>query len=309
VDPDSGGVYHVCSRCVRRAWLCGTDDITGRDFSHRREWIEKRILSLAEIFAMSVYGYVVMSNHYHIIIKLEPEFSRQWSDEEIADRWLQLCPGSKRHRSSKEQMALQKSILLLDGARLQVLRSRLNSLSWMMRFINEPLARLANREDQCTGRFWEGRFKSQRLLDDASVLACMVYVDLNPVRAGVSKDVTDSDFTSIKHRVRHQQETEIISELHKGSTPTPTEGLRLLDYINLLKWTVAEQSAFNQNMNIEEQEMLRKHQINRRAWFAEYMPKANCWQRAQGSMESLHRYAEDIGQHWIQTRSYTISTR
>ena len=70
-----------------------------------------------------------------------------------------------------------------------------------MRFIDEPLARLANKEDNCTGRFWEGRFKSQVLLDEASVLACMVYVDLNPVRAGIADDLGGSDFTSIQHRL------------------------------------------------------------------------------------------------------------
>src|SRR5690606_8875453 len=70
-----------------------------------------------------------------------------------------------------------------------------------LRGINETIARMANEEEGCKGRFWEGRFRSQALLDEGAVLSCMAYVDLNPIRAGMEKDLTTSDFTSIQQRL------------------------------------------------------------------------------------------------------------
>ena len=84
VDP-AGGVYHVCSRCVRRAFLCGTDEVSGRDFNHRRAWLEARILDLGQIFAVELFGYAVMSSHYHLVLQTMPEVTHSWSNEDFVD--------------------------------------------------------------------------------------------------------------------------------------------------------------------------------------------------------------------------------
>ena len=112
-------------------------------------------------------------------------------------------------------------------------RERLCDLSWFMRCINEPIARIANREDHCTGRFWEGRFKSQALLDERALLACMAYVDLNPIRAAMARTPEQSDYTSIQERI-NQPDSNSLSTLDQNvENAIPID---FKDYLELVDW-------------------------------------------------------------------------
>ncbi len=194
------GVYHCFTRCVRRAFLCGQDALTGRDFSHRKKWILDRLRFLASIFAIDVCGYAIMENHPHTILRTRPDILASWSDHDVAARWFELCPQAGR----KKAITHEEQIRALADCpeRIAVLRKRLCSLSWFMAKLNEFIAREANKEDKVKGRFWESRFKCQALLDEAATAACMVYVDLNLIRAGVASTPEGSDFTSIQERIR-----------------------------------------------------------------------------------------------------------
>ena len=246
------------------------------------------------MFAIDLFGYAVMSNHYHIVLQLEPSRTDGWSDEDIVDRWMSLrSPNSPDDQDIKAQ---QRFVLLQDTQRLKVLRERLGSLSWLMRFINEPLARLANKEDDCKGRLWEGRFKSQRLLDEHAVLAAMVYVDLNPIRAGVTDDVSHPPHTSMNKRQIDPEQSQPMTALNGPYAPLPFT-YTLADYLELAEWTVATQQH------------KRPSRPNRgppqsaELWLHHYLPIPGCWQRAIGSFESLRDYAKTLGQVWIKTRS------
>ena len=85
--------YHCISRCVRRAFLCGFDPLTGFNFGHRRQWIVDRIKLMCSVFAVDLCAYAIMNNHYHIVVRIDVDAMPQWSDEEVARRWLQIFTG------------------------------------------------------------------------------------------------------------------------------------------------------------------------------------------------------------------------
>jgi REP element-mobilizing transposase RayT len=201
VSSREAGFYHCICRCVRQAWLCGRDHATGRDYEHRRDWVQQRLITLAGVFAVELYAWAVMSNHSHVVLRIDPLRPGQWSDEEVAERWARLTLGLHGRSLGNPRTRMRVRALLADPERLRKIRRRLGSLSWFMRYLNESIARMANAEDECTGRFWEGRFKCQALLDEDAVLACMTYVDLNPIRAGMCETLEDSDYTTIQQRL------------------------------------------------------------------------------------------------------------
>ncbi|MCK7546273.1 transposase [Marinobacter bryozoorum] len=193
--------YHIVSRCVRRTFLCGTDHQTGRDYEHRREWIEQRLRLLSSIFTIDLCAYAVMSNHYHLVVRLCPEQADNWSDDEVLNRWTSLFKGPLLIQRYQAGEHLAEAELRFVARAAGVYRQRLTDLSWFMKCLNESIAREANKEDDCTGHFWESRFKSQALLTEQALLSCMAYVDLNPVRAAMADTPEQSDYTSIKERI------------------------------------------------------------------------------------------------------------
>jgi len=233
VSIESTPYYHCISRCVRRAFLCGTDPLSGFDFEHRRQWIVDRIKLLCTVFSVDLCAYAIMSNHYHIVVRINVDEVKQWSDEEVASRWMQIFSGPLLMRQYLMNTDLTKAELKCVAELFITWRERLCDLSWFMRCINEPIARMANREDHCSGRFWEGRFKSQALLDERALLACMAYVDLNPIRATIAKTPEQSDYTSIQERINHPESPYLRPFKEKEENGIP---FKLKDYLELVDW-------------------------------------------------------------------------
>ena len=194
--------YHCYVRCVRRAFLCGDDFSTGENYDHRKQWIVSRLKFLSYVYSIDICAYAIMSNHYHVVLHVDKKRAESWSDSEVVERWLQLYSGNPLvNRWLQSAKTMSEAELLKVEEFIALWRERLCDISWFMRGVNETIARMANAEENCKGRFWEGRFKSQALLDEAALLSCMAYVDLNPIRAGMEDDVVNADFTSIQQRL------------------------------------------------------------------------------------------------------------
>jgi REP element-mobilizing transposase RayT len=196
--------YHITSRCVRRAFLCGVDHYSGKNYEHRRQWVVDRIRLLSSLFAIDVCAYAVMNNHYHLVLKLCPEQLDELDDDGVIERWCALFKGPlliQRYRDGDDLRPLER-ITVSDI--VTVWRKKLASISWFMRCLNQPIARQANLEDECTGKFWESRFNSQALKSEEALLSCMAYVDLNPVRAGIADRPENSSHTSIRERLQSE---------------------------------------------------------------------------------------------------------
>jgi hypothetical protein len=230
VDDSVSGIYHCVSRCVRQAYLLAWEkssvalDDSGSGAAahehglagdeseacettiivddHRREWILRRIQHLSEVFAIDCISAAVMSNHMHLLLRTLPEVVQQWSDAEVAYRWLLLHPAQDiknlRFREPGHKLCEEwESFLLPSREAVAEWRKRMSSLSWYMKELKEPIAKAANREDEVTGAFWEERFKSYRVRDTLGLLACATYIDLNPVAAGMCDSPFALPITSI----------------------------------------------------------------------------------------------------------------
>ncbi len=199
------GIVHTIQRCVRRTFLAGVDRGSGNDYSHRRQWIRRRLEALASVFGIDVLSYAIMSNHMHLVLRNRPDIVAAWSDREVAIRWLRVFPGRRIEDHLAEPTENDVNLLVNQPERMVEIRQRLSNISWFMSALSEPIARMANRQDGCTGRFWEGRFKAQRLVDEASLLACSMYVDLNPVRAAMVAQPEEAEHTSVYDRLQGEQ--------------------------------------------------------------------------------------------------------
>lgn len=233
IDLKSTPYYHCISRCIRQHYLCGVDRLTQKDYSHRKRWLIKQFHFLANIFAIKICAYAVMSNHYHLVLFVDQDFVNQWSDDEVRERWGALFPKNAKefgHKSSK----------------ISEWREKLSSISWFMRCVNEPLARNANKEDKVTGRFWEGRFKSQALLDEGALIGAMAYVDLNPIRAGIALTPETSEFTSIYERIQ------LIKDWGENLNENQTENQSAEKAVNSNKFTKINSEKLISQRKIEQ---------------------------------------------------------
>ncbi len=316
--------YHCISRCVRRAYLCGHDDYSGRNFEHRRIWLIERLRLLSQVFAIDICAYAIMSNHYHLVLHIDELQARSWSNREVVKRWTTLYITPCLIQQWLDDDVASEADELKALAMIDKWRQRLMDISWFMRNMNEYIARQANKEELCTGRFWEGRFKSQALLDERAVLACMAYVDLNPVRAGIANKLETSTYTSIYERLNGKAcpddmgfgQTSLLKKKslvgflgHQSSQPNKQAKryfgfeYSLLDYIQLVE-------NLGQTIHISKPgkitgnspSLLTELGLDDAQW-EEYSARFglhfNC---AVGSIDELRKYAQHTDRAWVRQK-------
>ncbi len=320
------GTYHCVSRCVRRAFLHGKDSYTGKSYEHRKVWIHQRLVFLAEVFFVDVGGYALMDNHLHVVLRNRPDLWQTASARSIAQRWLKLYP-KRRDASGRPLPPGEDDIEQLadNEMRIAVLRRRLGSISWIMKCLKEYISRKANAEDGCGGRFWESRFKCTALLDDAAVLTCLVYVDLNPVRANLAESPEASLFTSAEERIRGyrarqytDKKTAMASDdgvLPAGIDPSCDEWLCPLDnkpnrrgllsldlpsYLEILEWT-GRQIAKDKPGVIPRHfpPILTRLAINPNRWVESAGRFGVLFSVAAGTEAHMKDIAARMGQRWV----------
>jgi hypothetical protein len=314
-DPSEIAVLHCINRCVRRCFLCGTDPLTGKNYEHRKAWLEERLEFLASQFGIDVLGFAVLSNHFHLVLRNRPDVVATWNDTEVATRWLRLCPPRREANGEPaEPTAAELNTIRNVPERLAEVRQRLSDISWFMRMIAEPIARRANREEDLNGRFWQGRFKAVKLCDEAAVLACTAYVDLNPIRAGLAGSTASSDFTSVQRRIESLARTDdraargdawlapvALEESKSPPGPMPSAtGRRASDkgflplsveeYVSLVEWT-GRQMARGRGRTIPNElpQLLARVGIAEADWLPLVSGFGRLFQRVAGAPHTLAR--------------------
>lgn len=314
--------YHCVGRCVRRAFLCGTNG--SKSYEHRRQWLVDRIKHLSSIFTIDIAAYAIMSNHYHLVLHVDRERAINLTDAEVVDRWLNLHQGPEIIRQHRSEPTNDPAKLDIINQIVTEWRTRLCDLSWFMKELNEYIAKHANREDGCTGHFWESRFKSQALLDETALFSCMAYVDLNPIRANMAKTPETSDYTSIQERLGigttqtepstappSKQESDYRNTIKnkelmafsgniKADTPEHQLPYNISDYIELVDWTGrAIRSDKKGFIASDTPPILRRLNIATDQWLNICKRLEKDHHQAIGPAKKLEQIATNLQQKWL----------
>lgn len=304
---DDEAIYHCISNCVRRAYLCGEDSLTGRNYNHRKDWVRDRLIFLTEVFSIDVLAYALMDTHAHTMLRTRPDLRDSLDDKQILERWQKLYP--LRSPNDEQEKKMINETRLLDKKYMDKLRKRLTSISWFMKSLNEYIARKANKEDECKGRFWEGRFKCQLLADETALVTCSVYVDLNPIRAKMASTPEESEFTSIKERIDSIKEQKLASSVEPKLWISPIENnedkkgylpFSLIEYINLVDQTGREirkdkRGAIPSNLA----PILERIGINSKSWIETSCSFGKWFGTIVGNQKSLNAHAKRISRKWL----------
>jgi REP element-mobilizing transposase RayT len=276
-----------------------------------------RLAEIESVFCIDVCAYAIMSNHYHLVLYINKMKVDSLTDIEVIERWLKIYKGPDviRRFTAGEKLTKEHHELITEI--VTKWRRRLEDISWFMRTLNEPISRQANFEDNCKGHFWEGRFKSQALLDEQALLTCMAYVELNPIRAKMAETPESSEFTSIKQRIdeacmvreHESKKVKAISRNNLLLKEFVIEGCPLTneipylyrEYLELVDWSgriIREDKRGSIDNDFPS--ILVRLGIDGEQWHRAMQPKgAHQFSRAMGKRDAMREHAKRLAIKWI----------
>ncbi len=226
VRPEEVRHYHLMSRCARKLML--TDDPKRKDFM--LAWLK----ALDGSYAVEVGRFALMGNHFHAVVRVNLALAEAWSPMEVVARWVKLHPPRDgRHRPlTGDDLDQWTANLARMPEQVEALRTKLASVSQFMKDFKQRVAEVFNKEDQASGVFWQGRFQSVPLASDSSLLAGMVYVDLNPHAAKLCEKPEEDPHTSLHESVK-SREKERLERAKRKERPSVSQAVRPLSYAQL----------------------------------------------------------------------------
>ena len=322
--PGDEGIYHCGSRCVRRGWLMGDDPLTGKNHNRRRRWALLRLSLMCQAFSIDLLFFAILANHFHVVLRTMPRLAKRWPDREVARRWLMVFPGKRTEDPLGVEPADEDiGRLARNKDEIKKIRRRLSDISWWHRAFKEPLSRLANAEDGCSGAFWESRVWCRLVEGREGLFAVGLYNDLNLLRAGQCADPWATPYCSIGMRVLAEK---IVKE--GGADPAPwlaqftlsecqtglmgsSTGLRASDlgcldmtldaYLKILRWA-ADESAKPRSGGMPQDlgRLARSQGLNpeKLSELIAMMPKI--FPRMIGRAGQLRARAKEDDRHWFQ---------
>lgn len=196
-------LYHTMSRCTRKMRL--TDDPKRKDFM--LNWLK----TLHGVFAVEVCRYALMGNHFHLVLRINVQMAKDWTDREVVERWVRLHPprdaGYRPLPEADLDMWIENQSHIPEFVAKK--RRQLADLGQFMKDFKQRVAEVFNQADQATGAFWEGRYTCVPLESESHILAGMVYVDLNPHAARLCDKPEDDPFTSLHESVKSREKERV----------------------------------------------------------------------------------------------------
>ena len=178
-------VYHVMSRTA-------LDGFPLEAFE--KDFLLDLIKRMAGLFFTEVYGFALMGNHFHLLVKVIPE--NRFADEEVKERLIRFYG--------------EKKAPIGDG-QLPFIRQKLASLSEFMREIKVNFTRFYNKRQGRKGYFWGDRFKSVIVERGETLINSLAYIDLNPVRAGIVEKPEDYRWNSLGYHIQTNNKDGFLS--------------------------------------------------------------------------------------------------